>query len=340
MNKPLGVAIQGAGWVAGEHIRAYLNNPNTEIKVINSPVRAELDQKKQEFGLTCDLWTERFDEMVARDDVDIVAICSINCFHAEQGIKAARNGKHVFIEKPIAITIDELRDLRQAIHEAGVKSMAGFVLHWNPLMQILHRLIRLGDIGDIYYIAADYMHEMFGAWKTQEKLAGNSLLMGGCHAVDIVRWLMGDEVVEVTAYAPEIKRRVDYEFPPTYMLMAKFAGGAVGRVSSCIECDMPYIFNVEALGTKGNIVNDKVYADRFKGQTDFIRIPTEIPDSADVAHHPFQGEIDHFVECIFEDRLPDIDIRDSYKPHEICFAAIQSAKEGRPVSLPLLPPLE
>ncbi len=336
-KKKLGAAVIGAGWVAGEHIQAYLNNPYVELRCVHSRFQHELDEKKERFGLTCDLWVNRLEELMQRDDIDIVSICTINFLHAEQAIMAAEHGKHMLIEKPICVTLDELKAIQKAVKKAGVIANSGYVLRWNPLLQTAKRLVDKGDLGKLWYVACDYWHELIGEWKTKIKTAGSAWLMGGSHAIDAVRWMLeGDDVVEVFAYGQRPFRRKDYEYDPNAAMLMKFKSGAIAKVAVSVECNMPYVFNLEVMGTKGALRNDQLWCERFEGQTDWITIPTILPDSADVSHHPFQGEIDYLVDCVRRNKPSMLHVSDSGLTHEICFAAEISAKEGRPVKLPLL----
>ena len=146
-KKKLGAAVIGAGWVAGEHIRAYLNNPHVELKCVHSRFQWELDQKKERFGLTCDLWVNRLDELLAREDIDIVSLCTINFLHAEQAIAAAEAGKHILIEKPICITLEELKAIKADVKKAGGFANSGHVQRWNPLSQTIKNRVDKGDSG-------------------------------------------------------------------------------------------------------------------------------------------------------------------------------------------------
>jgi predicted dehydrogenase len=98
---------------------------------------------------------------------------------------------------------------------------------------------------------------------------------------------------------------------------------------------MPYVFNVEVFGTKGTFRNNQLAGDLLAGQTGFATVPTVLPDSADVSHHPFEGEVDHFLDCLRRNRRPLPDLEDAAETTEICLAAEQSARTGRPVRLPL-----
>ena len=169
-------------------------------------------------------------------------------------------------------------------------------------------------------------------WNVYKEVAGSVFLSAGCHAVDALRHFVRDEVVEVTAYAN--KRNPDYEYDTNVVGIVKFAGGAIGKVSASFDVKCPYAFNIDLLGEKGAIRDNRIYAQEFfAGQTDWITVPTIRPDSGDVRHHPFDGEINHFVDCVLNNKDSFLDLNDAAKTHEICFALDRSASEGHPVKI-------
>ena len=109
----------------------------------------------------------------------------------------------------------------------------------------------------------------------------------------------------------------------------------MGKVASSVECAQPYIFNVELFGDQGTIRNNQVFSKRWTGQKGWATFPTILPDSGDVTHHPFREEVDHFVDCILNDRESHANLEDAALTHEICLASEVSIREKRPVSLPL-----
>jgi predicted dehydrogenase len=158
--------------------------------------------------------------------------------------------------------------------------------------------------------------------------------VAGCHAIDAMRWLVGSEAVEVTAYSGGWDRR--YEYHATVVAIIRFENGTVAKSLSSIELNMPYGFNIELYGDKGTIINRRLYSlSLMNGQTDFAEIPCIGPESSDVRYHPFQPEMDHLVDCILNDKEPLVNMADAVKTHEICIAADISAAENRPVKLPL-----
>jgi len=338
----LGVGIVGTGWVSGEHIRAFGENPHTEIVALCGRTHEGAKGKADEFSLDCPIHTD-YAKMLAQSDVDIVCIATPPNLHREHAVAAARAGKHLLLEKAMANTLEDIRAIRDVIDETGVKSVVGFVLRWNPLFEIIKKQLAQGSVGNVFYGEVDYFHGIgpwYGQfqWNVKKEMGGSSLLSAGCHALDALRWFMGGEVVEVFQYATSGggKDFAEYEYDPTTVTILKFADGRIGKVASCIECIQPYVFNINLVGTEGTIRNNQFHSrTSFPGQTDWVDVPTILPDSGDVTHHPFQGEVDHLVDCIRNDAVSHVNVADAYKTHEIVLAADRSGQEGRPVSLPL-----
>lgn len=334
----LGVAIHGVGAVAYAHAASWKKNPHAKIVSVSSRNRASAQQLVDALDLQC---TVHEDYRHVLDDrrVDIVNISGPNYVHAEQAIAAAESGRHVLVEKPMVLTMDENRALRDAVATAGVKSIVSFVLRWNPLFDSLKSLLETGSIGDLFYAEVDYWHGLDPsyhgwAWASRKATGGSSMLMGGCHAVDALRWFVNDDAVEVSAIANNHKGL--YEYDANVLAMVKFRSGVIAKTSVLFDAKMPYTFNVDLIGTDGALRDNRFYAPKLlAGQTHWATFPTIMPDSADVHHHPFDAQIDHFVDCILTDQESHCNIADSYRTHELCLAIDQSVAEGgRPVSLP------
>ncbi len=339
--KQFGVGLIGTGWVSNEYIKAFQNNPHCEVAAICSRDRGRARAKAAEHGLNGCAAFDGLAEMLKEGALDIVAVCTPHDQHVEQGIACARAGKHVVMEKPVALTLASLRALDQAIRAAGVRSVTSFVLRWNPMFHNIRAMLEQNLIGEVYYAEVDYLHGIgpwYASWKwlISKQQGGSSLLMAGCHAVDGLRFFMRDEAVEVTACSNKSKsNRLQYEYDPNIVTIIRFASGAIGKVASLVECRMPYVFDVRLFGEKGTIRNNQIFTTDWPGQKGWAVIPSVLPDSGDVTHHPFQAEVDHFVECILNGTESHASVADTVKTHEICLGADLSAAEGRPVRLPL-----
>lgn len=339
--KSLGVGIVGTGWVSGEHIRAFEANPHTEVRGIVSRDKARAAAKAKEHGLTGCRAHDRLESLLEDPAIRIVSICTPHHLHAAQSAAAARAGKHLMLEKPVALDLAGLREVQSAVRAAKVKTVVSFVLRWNPLFETLKALLADNVVGQLFYAEVDYLHGI-GPWYAQyewnikKSIGGSSLLTAGCHAVDGLRWFVGQQAVEVFAYANFSRGNpLAYEYEPNSVTLVKFEDGTLGKVASSVECVMPYVFNIELLGDAGAIRNNQVFSKRWVGQKGWATIPTIMPDSGDVTDHPFKHQVDHFVDCILNNRESHASLEDAAQTHEICFASEISAREKRPVALPL-----
>ena len=340
--KKYGVGIIGAGWVAGEHIRAFQDHPQAEVVAIAARDTDRAAACAAAKGVHCAAYND-YEKLIAREDVHIVVVASPPNAHAPQAIAAAQAGKHVLLEKAMTTNIEDARAVRDAVAKAGVKSVVSFVLRWNPLFEIIKTQLAADAIGRVYLGEVDYFHGIGPwykqyAWNIKKDIGVSSLLSAGCHAADGLRWFMGGEVAEVTQYATFGKADAfkEYEYNPTTITMVQFTDGRIGKIASSIECIQPYVFNINLVGTHGTIKNNKIWSTRqYPGQTSWTEINTILPDSGDVTHHPFHHEAAHLIHCINTNTESHTNIADAYKSHELCLAADLSGLERRPVKLPL-----
>ncbi len=359
-----GVLIHGAGWVSGQHIAAFTRNAHTRIVAISSRKLASAQARADEAGLMGVGIYDNYAEALKHEGVDIVSICTPQHLHCQNVLAAAAAGKHLVIEKPIGNSTDELRRMRDAVRKAGVKTIVSFVLRWNPLFRTIKALVADGAVGKVYFVEADYEHDVASWWTGYEDVRKSStgisaLLVGGCHAIDAIRWFASQgqfeaaKAVEVFAYSGgwrkgssrefnymtnEFQDALPLEYDGLEVALVKFDNGALGKVSVNFDCVMPYAFPIEIFGDKGTVRDNRVWSHKFPGQKDWVKIPTILPDSADVSHHPFQAQMDHFVECLLSNRESHCNLEDAILTHEIAFAAQECYRTGRPVKLPLLPP--
>ncbi|MCP4376856.1 MAG: Gfo/Idh/MocA family oxidoreductase [bacterium] len=360
-ERKLGVLIHGAGWVSTQHIGAFTANPNTEIVAISSLTKENARSRADESGLDVACYDD-YQEALSHEGVDIVSVCTPQHLHAENTIAAAGAGKHVAIEKPAAMTIEEIRAMRDAIATAGVKTIVSFVLRWNPMFQSCKSLIDSGELGEIYSVETDYQSYLGDWWGGYEQgrsisTGRSAMLVAGCHAIDALRWFAAPgefeaaRPVEVFAYAGGKRKGTTRQYNPTTgqwhegapleydgleIILVQFSNGVLGKVSVNFECIQPYKLPIRVFGDAGTICDNRIYSPSGTEQSDWKEIPGIRPDSSDVSHHPFQAQMDHFVECIINDVESHCNFEDAAITHEIALAAQECYQTGQPVKLPIL----
>ena len=327
MQGKFGCAVWGCGWVAGGHIAAYLKNPDCRLVGLGSRTAAGAQAKIAEFGLTDVTVYRDLDELLNDGRVDVVSICTPNDLHAEEAVRAARAGKQIFLEKPAAISKEQLDALTAALRENHTKTILGMVLRCHPLTRLQKRLIAEGELGRILLTNVDYWFGRDrGSWMREGARTGGAFVLGGCHSVDLARFVLGSDI---TAVRGEAVRATDwYDYPSVETAQVRFANGAVGVFSCSLTGFIPYTANLHIIGEDGSILNDRFYLRRFREQKDFFTVDTGRRKSGDVSEHPFPELVDHFVQCLKEDRDSDHNVASAVNSHLACFAICRSAAAG------------
>lgn len=368
-RNPLGVGLVGVGWVAVQHLQAFQHNPHTRIVVLCSRDERRASARLEAAGLDLSgvRFTRRYRDLLEAPDVDIVSIASPNHLHAAQAVAAARAGKHLLLEKPTGLDLGELGRIRRAVRRAGVRSIVSFELHYNPYLRFARWLRAEGWLGRLIFARFQYLSRVTDwysgwSWVRTRKSGRSHLLSAGCHAVDAMRWCTGLEPSSVSAFHTKVTR--GYQWPTS--IVANFTLGpsrrqpVLAQVTSSTDFQMPYTFGVEMMGERATLKDDLLlWNDRELDIAQLgrvvpwpdvtlepartatgaraIRIVTEMPGSADVTHHPFQGEIDELVDAVLTGRDTHIDVFDADRTMQACIAADRSAsRHGRPVRLPLV----
>lgn len=344
-KRSLGIGIIGTGWVAGAHVMNFRQIDGCTITAVCSrdKKRAQqfvTDQQLGDAGAYDDLKA-----FLAHRELDVVVICTPHPNHPAETIAAARAGKHIVIEKPVAMTRADLRKMLAAVNKAQVKTSVCFELRWVGLFKNIKAVIGQGMLGKLYYGESSYFHGIgpwYGqyGWNIKKKIGGDALLTAGCHALDGLIWLMDSQVTHVSAFSnTSPKNPLKYEYDPNSVAILKFANGAIGKVATSIECRQPYLFPVLLQGDKGTVWNDQLSTTTWPGlrKEHWAQIPTDLPDSGDVDDHPYLGQLEYFVECIRKNRRPHNDLANASHVHEVIFAVNDSIRSGRSVKVKSTP---
>lgn len=338
----LKVGIVGLGWVAGAHIETFKAVEGVEVTAICSRRKLDESDLEQQYGIPLKVYNQ-YEEMLKDPSLDIIDICTPHPLHAEQAIAAARAGKHILIEKPIALNYKEAKKVGDVIKETGVQTCVGLELRYSGQATAIHSMISRGLLGDLHYAEVDYYHGIgpwYGQfpWNVKKDMGGSSLLTGGIHALDLLLWFMDSEVEEVTSYSNKSGNELfqPYEYDPTSVSLLKFKNGRIGKVASVVDCLQPYYFHIHLIGSRGSLLDDQFYSTQLEG-TDKDRwgkLGVPMIDSGDVEDHPYLPQFTAFVESIKNKKtMPLTDFDTALQSHKVCFAIDLSAQEGHTVKL-------
>ena len=330
----LKVGLIGAGMMGQVHARAYANLPQAQLAAV-ADLRAEKANEVASFTGARTFAT--LDELLANAEVDVIDICLSTPTHAAHTIKALDAGKHVFCEKPIALTMDEARQVAQAARRAKGKFTVGHVVRFFPEYARAHDLLAQGEIGEPKVI-----HTLRGGgfppwssnnWMGDLAQSGGVALDLACHELDWLRWCCG-EATRVFARGLAYTHLAAGQSRDHALIVTRFKSGAMAHteVSWAVPRGGPFMTQVEVAGSRGIMKFDNQSSMPIRGYWDVAGASTAVPESP-LAVSPFQAEIEHFLTCIIEDKQPLVGLDDAVKALELSLAALESIRTGQPVTL-------
>lgn len=371
MKKEIRVALIGHQFMGVAHSNAYRNASmwtdipaNVILKCVCAVDNPEnLRKFADRFG-----WAETENDwrkVVNREDIDLISIAAPNNLHKEISIEAAKNGKHIFCEKPLANNLQEAQEMLTAVQESGVKHGCGFSYRFTPSLALARQLVQEGRIGRIYQIfvryAQDWMADPNAAmvWRLDKKIAGSGPLGDlSAHSVDAVRFTTGLKFKETVGNLQTLikERPIDSKYPDgdkgqvtvdeIAQFLVNFEGGATGCFESTRLATGRKNYNtIEINGDKGSVFWN------FEDQNSLLFYDgTQSPQEAgfrkiNVTHdvHPYKGgwwpqghgigyadsfviEIAEFIRSIVEDKPFSPNFDDGVKCQEILEAVEKSAE--------------
>jgi UDP-N-acetyl-2-amino-2-deoxyglucuronate dehydrogenase len=339
--KKLNVGIIGYGWVAGAHIAAINATGKAQVTAIYSS--RPLDSNALSATYRSPITTHQdFKEMLAQPGLDVVSVCSYPFQHAKQAVAAAQAGKHLIIEKPLALSWKDCQAIEAAVKKTRVKTCVCFECRYSGQFTSIKAMLDEGLLGDVHYGEVDYYHGIgpwYGQfrWNTRKDAGGSALLTAGCHALDALLMCMGDDVVEVTSYQTKSKNAIfkPYEYATSSVSILKFRDGRIGKCAAIVDCLQPYYFHTHLVGSEGSLLDNKFHSMKLHtNKNQWSTLAMKMLDSGDVSDHPYQTQFDTFFDFIAKGvEMPLTSLSDALKTHRVMFAADKSAATGKPVRL-------
>ncbi|HEU5101406.1 MAG TPA: Gfo/Idh/MocA family oxidoreductase [Roseiflexaceae bacterium] len=340
MASELGFGIVGAGMVARYHATAIERTPGARLVAVCRPNRARAEETAARFGVPC---LADYPALLARDDVEAVCICTPSGMHAEQTIAAARAGKHVLVEKPMALTLADADAMIDACAQAGVLLGVALQRRTEPDFQRLRAAIAAGELGRLVLgsVSVPYMRAQSyydsAAWRGTWALDGGGALMNqGIHLIDLLLWLMGD-ATEARASAATLAHDIEVEDCITAAL--RFGNGALGSVMATTAAAPGFPHRVEIYGDRGGVQIEGEQIVRWEGEN-HVQAPgasteSREPIAAGAGSSPTGiGAVGHtrlladFAAAIRERRDPLVPGAEGRRALALVLAIYESARTG------------
>lgn len=337
------VGLVGAGWIGQHHGTNVAKNPHAELAAICDADTAKAKAFAEKLGVKARIYG-KLEEMLKQDDIRTVVIASPNAAHAEQAVAAAQAGRNFYVEKPLAIALEDCRKVVSAARAAGVKSAMGYHRRFNPLVLHARSLIAEGKLGDLVLAESDYFHFVPGnldiwSWLGDEKVAGSLIHAGTGHNIDLLRFFAG-EVAEVSCFKDvRMPRKIQVRTEDIAIINLRFESGVMGRAGLFLGPILPFTFSLRLYGTKGSLNDNRLWLDSIPDfaetgrEGDFIQLPRSwVPDNVQGGiSETWKACMDSFVDDVRLGRPTSNDAESGYRTAAVCFAALESAATGRTV---------
>jgi inositol 2-dehydrogenase len=335
--RKLGIGVLGVGEMGKRHaynLRRLV--PEAELVAVADVAATRAKQMADELEIERSFAS--LEAMLECRQVEAVLIATSDKFHAQAVIQAAKAGKDILCEKPIALTLADGYAALDAVSKAGVRLQVGFMRRYDPAYVAAMKRIEAGEIG------TPLIFKSLGRDKEQPPLAayqsgvnGMLLYSNTIHDFDLARWMMRDEVAEVHTYTtvairPEIAQYGDVVASSVNL---QFRNGAIGNIESYVQAEYAYDVRTEILGSKGAI---------FVGSIEQTPVAflTAKGSSRPLADHfltrfadAYLAEVQDFVQSVLQDKPVRVTGEDGLKALATAMAAENSHKQARPVKVTL-----
>ena len=340
-------ALIGCGRISPNHIEAAKNN-NLEFVGICDVLQEAMDEKATKFNLLKVKKYTDYRKMLKEAKPELVAIATESGKHASIAIDCINAGCNVIIEKPIALSLDDADAIIRAAKEKNVVVCANHQNRFNKSIQYIRKALEEGRFGKLLHGAAHVRWNRGKNYYDQAPWRGTWAQDGGClmnqciHNIDLLIWMMGNDVDEVFAYTDQLEHNY-LEAEDLGLAVVKFKNGAYGLIEGTTNVfpknleETLYIFGTKgtakAAGTSDNIIEEWRFDD---GIDDSLEVKAKFSDNPPnvygFGHTPLYADV---IDAIKNHRKPLVDAESGKRALELVLAIYKSKKEKRPIKLPL-----
>lgn len=329
MDKKLKVANIGMKF-GMSHVEGARDS-GAEIAILCDSNEENLRFAGERYGIPEDRWITDYKDIIDNEDIDVVTVATPDQQHVKISCDLLRAGKHVLCEKPLALTREDITEMVRVSDECDAKFMVGQICRFTPAFEKAKEIIESGTIGEVYFIESEYAHDymkLCDDWRADPLRHG--VIGGGCHAVDLIRWLVGDPQ-EVFAYGThKLLPMVSYD--DATIAVMKFGENVMGKVFVSTGCKRDYTMRTVIYGTKGTLICDNTSPTMtlFTTDEEGVVLPAQTVDVV-VNNHNAAKEFEVFADAILNNKPVMTDAREGAKTVAVCLAIVESAKTGMPV---------
>jgi predicted dehydrogenase len=324
--KPIPIGLIGCGGISRAHARGYQNLPEIfQVTATCDVVESSAAERGKQLG-SKQIYTD-YEKMLKEADIEAVDICLPHDLHAEVSNVALEAGKHVIVEKPIAITLAEADSMIATAEKSGAILMVALNERYDPAHVRIKQMIADGNLGELICIRIDHNQNVSlpkGHWiRSRKRLGGGVLIGSGIHRVDLLRWF-GGEVTRVANFHVKQPERMEGEV--AVVMSALMESGCIGEVTAIWAVrKAPWYEGVWVYGTEGSVYRiNGLFWDSPNG---YVKLDVPEADS-------FTEELRHFGQCIANGSEPLTSGKEARRSLEVVLAAYRSGDSGKMINLP------
>lgn len=333
----IGAGLIGAGFAANIHANAYARVPDVDVVAVYSRTREHAKEFAE--GHSLKAWYTDIEEMLKRPDIDVVSVVVPNYLHARFAEKAIEYGKHLIVEKPFAISVDEADKVVKAAREKHLKLMYAENMVFSPPVHRAKSIIDEGAIGEILIVEARESHSgSHSPYALNKEYCGGGALMNlGVHPVGVALWLINNPVDRVYAEMGNLYHKLEAEDHAS--LLIRFKNNSLATIHASYTVKGGMDDRLEIYGRDGSICVDlfrtspvKVYSEKgysYVVEKASLSTGWTSPSVDEVWQLGYSSEMEHFLNCVREDENPFPDGEFGKKVLEVVFAAYKSVEEGK-----------
>lgn len=324
-------AVVGLGYIAQAAVLPSFAHArrNSSLHAIVSGSTEKLNQLGDKYRVPVRASYDEYERCL--QEVDAVYIATPNSKHADYAVRAAKAGKHVLCEKPLAVTQEECRRMIKAAQQADIKIMTAYRLHFEPLFLEVLDIVRSGKIGEPRFFSSNFsLHAKPGGIRTQRELGGGTLYDLGIYCINTARLMFGAEPTEVFASSIDGARSNMPEIDEMTSGLMKFDGDRLATFTTSFNANGVSDFRV--VGTEGNIHAEPAYEyAEALGYT--LTVGETQRNKKGRRRDQFAAEISYFSDCILNGTDPEPSAEEGCWDVRVVNALYQSAERGQPVTL-------
>lgn len=329
MSKKLRIGIIGAGRIGKLHANNLVSRvKNAELVAISDVYEPAAKDLAEKLGVAN--YYSDYHKILEDPTIDAVFICSSTNTHSPISIEAAQAGKHIFCEKPIDHDLDKIKKVLDEVKKAGVKYQVGFNRRFDRNFSHVHDVVKNGGIGDVQIVKVT-SRDPEAPPLSYVKVSGGIFVDMTIHDFDMVRYLSGSEVTEVSAFGaclvnPEIAKAGDVD---TCIITLRFANGALGVIDNSRQAVYGYDQRIEVFGSKGCITADNETPNNTTYYTaDGVMKEKPLWFFLERYNDAFIAEENAFVEACLNNTDTAVGAFDGLQPVLIAIAAKESCEKG------------